>query len=102
MVNPYGSTNSVVVPIVVYSSPIITGSLPVTYSNLLNVNFMTLYAGAIRASRYPPSALGRFLINGSPTACRWRGDWNKRNIVCVASGYFDECLRGQQFAGRGD
>ncbi len=44
--NPYGSTNSIVVTVGVYSSPLFTGEFPVTYTNTLNTNDMTVYAGA--------------------------------------------------------
>ncbi|HEX3628054.1 MAG TPA: LamG-like jellyroll fold domain-containing protein [Verrucomicrobiae bacterium] len=70
VVNPYGSTNSSVAPLVVYSSPIVTGWLPVTYTNVVNINFMTLYAGANPA--FSVSALGigalsyQWFTNGVP------------------------------------
>ncbi|HTV41291.1 MAG TPA: LamG-like jellyroll fold domain-containing protein [Candidatus Sulfotelmatobacter sp.] len=68
--NPYGFTNSVIAPIVVYSSPVITGWLPVTYSNVVNVNFMKLYAEA--SPSFSVSALGfgtlsyQWFTNGVP------------------------------------
>jgi hypothetical protein len=44
--NIAGSVTSSVVSLTVYTTPVIDTQLPITYSNLLGTNFLTLYAGA--------------------------------------------------------
>ncbi len=44
--NFVGAVTSSVVSIAVYTIPTILSQLPITYSNVLNTNFLTLYAGA--------------------------------------------------------
>ena len=68
--NPYGSTNSIMAQVIAYSSPVIIGSLPVTYTNVGNVSFMKLYTGA--NPNFSVSALGfgtlsyQWFTNGAP------------------------------------
>ncbi|HTV41627.1 MAG TPA: LamG-like jellyroll fold domain-containing protein [Candidatus Sulfotelmatobacter sp.] len=44
--NVAGSETSAVVSLTVYTTPVITSQFPITYSSLLNTNFLSLYAGA--------------------------------------------------------
>ncbi|MGH7940647.1 MAG: LamG-like jellyroll fold domain-containing protein, partial [Limisphaerales bacterium] len=44
--NDFGSATSAVASLTVFSAPTINTQFPVTYSNVLNTNLMTLYAGA--------------------------------------------------------
>ncbi len=44
--NSFGSATSAVVNLTVQTAPGFFGQFPITYTNILNTNFMTLYAGA--------------------------------------------------------
>lgn len=44
--NNYGSVTSSLASLTVFGAPALTSELPITYSNSLNTNFLSLYAGA--------------------------------------------------------
>ena len=58
------SVTSAVTTVTVYTTPVVLSGLPITYSNILNTNFMTLYAGA-----NPPFSVSAAGV--SPLSYQW-------------------------------